>query len=269
MNGVRDTHVESFWWVSPERLFMTFSTEFENDAQRWMLPALYAVDADGHNRAETYAYVIDSLPHDDDQVLIADCHTAHINEDDCVPEVRRADADDFRRRGKPVVGPMAGASFLTDHDGEVRFAWAVDKDDVQKLYFRNPKDKDWTRERVLRALTDRDAIGEVPARPDDPYIGAIGSGRETAPLVGGCLWLLRETLATPWEVDFDGSILFFEDVHCPPWHVDGLLTHLTNAGKLEGIVGIAIGEFAESEPWREAKPWLRGKSLVQRIAFGQ
>ena len=25
----------------------------------------------------------------------------------------------------------------------------------------------------------------------------------TAPLVGGCLWLLRETLATPWEVDLD------------------------------------------------------------------
>jgi muramoyltetrapeptide carboxypeptidase len=123
------------------------------------------------------------------------------------------------------------------------------------------KDREWTRERILRALTDPAPLDEVPARPDDPYVGSLGGGRVTAPLVGGCLWLLRETLATPWEVDFDGCILFFEDVHCPPWHVDGILTQLTNAGKLTGVVGTAIGEFAESEPWREPKPWLRGRSL--------
>ena len=67
-------------------------------------------------------------------------------------------------------------------------------------------------------------LGEVPGRPDDPYIGSIGHRRaRRPPLVGGCLWLLRETLATPWELDIDESILFFEDVHCPPWHVDGML----------------------------------------------
>jgi muramoyltetrapeptide carboxypeptidase len=123
------------------------------------------------------------------------------------------------------------------------------------------KDRDFTRERVLRALTDPAPLGEVPRRPDDPYVGAIGDGRVTAPLAGGCLWLLRETLATPWEVDLDGCILFFEDVHCPPWHVDGILTHLANAGKLAGVAGVAIGEMFECEPWREPKPWLRGRSL--------
>src|SRR5215210_4342108 len=125
----------------------------------------------------------------------------------------------------------------------------------------SPKRGDWSKERFLRTLTHPEPLGEVPARPDDPYIGALGTGRVTAPLVGGCLWLLRETLATPWEVALDRCILFFEDVHCPPWHVDGMLTHLTNAGKLAGVVGVAIGEFAESEPWREPKPWLRGRSL--------
>src|SRR4029453_9551172 len=95
----------------------------------------------------------------------------------------------------------------------------------------------------MRAMTATEPLGEVPARPDDPYIGAIGSGSATAPLVGGCLWLLRETLATPWEVDLHDSILFFEDVFWPPWQVDGMLTQLAAAGKLESVKGIVIGEM--------------------------
>ena len=120
---------------------------------------------------------------------------------------------------------------------------------------------DWSKERFLRAVTDPEPLGEVPARPDDPYIGGIGAGRTAAPLVGGCLWLLRETLATPWEVDLDGCILFFEDVHCPPWHVDGMLTHLRNAGKLDHVVGLAIGEMHKCEEWRQTEPWLRSRSM--------
>ncbi len=120
---------------------------------------------------------------------------------------------------------------------------------------------DWSKERLLRALTDPEPLGEVPARPDDPYIGSLGAGRATAPLVGGCLWLLRETLATPWEVDLDGCILFFEDVHCPPWHVDGILTQLLNAGKLDRLAGVAIGEMYKCEEWRQPEPWLRSRSM--------
>jgi muramoyltetrapeptide carboxypeptidase len=125
----------------------------------------------------------------------------------------------------------------------------------------SPQRKDWSRERFIAALTSTAPLGEVPASPDDPYIGALGRGRATAPLVGGCLWLLRETLATPWEVDLDGVILFFEDVHCPPWHLDGMLTHLRNAGKLGRVVGVVVGEFAESDPTKDRNPWLRSKSF--------
>ena len=124
---------------------------------------------------------------------------------------------------------------------------------------------DWSKERFLRALTDPEPLGEVPARPDDPYIGVIGNGRATAPLVGGCLWLLRETLATPWELELDGCILFFEDVHCPPWHVDGMLTQLRSAGKLERIAGVAIGEMYKCEEWRQPEPWLRSRSMEGRF----
>ena len=125
----------------------------------------------------------------------------------------------------------------------------------------SPKRDEWDKERFLRAMTATEALGEVPGRPDDPYIGRLGSGRATAPLVGGCLWLLRETLGTPWELELDGAILFFEDVHAPPWHVDGMLTQLRNAGKLEGVKGIAIGEMHRSEHSDQLDPWLRSRSM--------
>ena len=125
----------------------------------------------------------------------------------------------------------------------------------------SPKREEWSKERFLRAMTSTDPLGEVPARPDDPYVGAIGSGRATAPLVGGCLWLLRETLGTPWEVDLDGAILFFEDVNCPPWHVDGVLTQLHNAGKLQSVAAVAIGEMYHCEESRQPEPWLRSRSM--------
>jgi muramoyltetrapeptide carboxypeptidase len=124
-----------------------------------------------------------------------------------------------------------------------------------------PKREEWDKERFLRAMTATEALGEVPARPDDPYIGRLGTGRATGPLVGGCLWLLRETLGTPWEIELDGAILFFEDVHAPPWHVDGMLTQLRNAGKLEQIKGIAIGEMFKSEHSDQLDPWLRSRSM--------
>jgi muramoyltetrapeptide carboxypeptidase len=125
----------------------------------------------------------------------------------------------------------------------------------------DPERGSFSTDRLLRALTDPSPIGEIPARPDDQYVGAIGGGRATAELVGGCLWLLRETLATPWEVDIDGKILFFEDLHIPPYQVDGALTQLANAGKLHRVAGVVIGEMFECEDWRFPDPPLRGRSM--------
>ncbi len=64
-------------------------------------------------------------------------------------------------------------------------------------------DKDttsFTRDRLLRVLGG-ETTGEIPRDPDDPYVRAISGGRVTAPLVGGCLWLLMQTMGTPWEFD--------------------------------------------------------------------
>jgi len=118
----------------------------------------------------------------------------------------------------------------------------------------------FTRGRLLEVLRGGGA-GEVPRDPDDPYVRSISGGKVTAPLAGGCLWLLMQTMGTPWEVGLDGAIFFFEDFDAPPWYIDGMLTQLGHAGKLQSAVGVVVGEMALCE-WRETRPeWPRTKSI--------
>jgi muramoyltetrapeptide carboxypeptidase len=68
-------------------------------------------------------------------------------------------------------------------------------------------------------------------------------------------------MATPWEIDLDGAIFFFEDTDAPPWYVDGMLTQLGHAGKLDRVAGVVVGEMHDCD-WRETRPeWPRTKSI--------
>ena len=119
---------------------------------------------------------------------------------------------------------------------------------------------DFSRDRLLAVLGGNGA-GEVPKDPDDPYVRPIHGGRVTAPLVGGCLWLLLQTMGTPWEFDPSGCIFFFEDVDAPPWYVDGMLTQLTHARKLADVRGVVVGDMEKCD-WRETRPeWPRTRSI--------
>jgi muramoyltetrapeptide carboxypeptidase len=109
----------------------------------------------------------------------------------------------------------------------------------------NPEATELTHAELLARL--RGATGPVPCPPDDPYLRAIAGGRATAPLVGGCLWLLVQTMGTPWEFSADGAILFFEDVSLHAWQLDGFLVQLLAAGKLDGVAGVVVGELADCD----------------------
>jgi muramoyltetrapeptide carboxypeptidase len=124
----------------------------------------------------------------------------------------------------------------------------------------DPKTSAFSKEREL-AVLGGETTGPVPPDPDDPYVRPLRGGRATAPLVGGCLWLLMQTMGTPWEIDLDGCIFFFEDVDAPPWYVDGNLTQLLHAGKLERVAGVVVGDMEKCD-WREDRPeWSRTKSI--------
>jgi muramoyltetrapeptide carboxypeptidase len=119
---------------------------------------------------------------------------------------------------------------------------------------------DFTRQRLLDVLRG-EGTGPVPRNPDDPYVRALSGGRATAPLVGGCFWLLMQTLGTPWEVDLVDTILFFEDYYLPPYQLDGFLTQLAHADKLTGVRGVVVGEMEKCDWGDHPRGWPQTRSL--------
>jgi len=85
-----------------------------------------------------------------------------------------------------------------------------------------------------------DALVHPHAYPLTTALPGVASGR----LLGGNLSMLGATLSTLGEIDTDGAILFIEDVNEPLFRVDRLLTQLRLAGKLAGVKGVLVGDFA-------------------------
>ena len=91
---------------------------------------------------------------------------------------------------------------------------------------------------ALRALLAGEGAPPLPglqvAGPPAPVEG---------PLVGGNLCVLASLCGTPWALRAAGSVLLLEDIHEPAYKIDRMLTQLLQAGCLDGVRGVALGEF--------------------------
>jgi muramoyltetrapeptide carboxypeptidase len=103
-----------------------------------------------------------------------------------------------------------------------------------------------TGERLLSVLQG-DGTGPVPYDSDGPHVRAIAGGRASGPMVGGCLPDLSLTIGTPWEIQTEGAILFFEVQGYGPTFIERHIIHFQQAGKLGGVAGILVGELPYSE----------------------
>lgn len=79
---------------------------------------------------------------------------------------------------------------------------------------------------------------------------SVRAGVVEAPLVGGNLKLVQASIGTPWQVDARGAILFLEEVSEAPYALDRALVHMREAGLLEGVRGIALGQLVRCESER-------------------
>ena len=76
----------------------------------------------------------------------------------------------------------------------------------------------------------------------------ITSGKARGPILGGNLSLLTAVTGSGYLPDFEGSILFIEDVDEAVYRVDRMMTELALSGVLAKISGFVFGRCTECGP---------------------
>ncbi len=109
--------------------------------------------------------------------------------------------------------------------------WYKDTDEFTMTYLRRA---------LFGALSGPMPMGET--------VETLQGGKAKGALCGGNLSLVCDSLGTPWEIDTRGKILFLEDVGEKTYRIDGMLTQLRNAGKLDDCAGILLGYWTDCEP---------------------
>jgi len=79
-------------------------------------------------------------------------------------------------------------------------------------------------------------------------IRTIRGGTARGRLIGGNLTVLSAIVGSGYLPDFDGAILFLEDVNEAVYRVDRMLTQLRLAGILDKISGFVFGNCTECDP---------------------
>jgi len=82
-----------------------------------------------------------------------------------------------------------------------------------------------------------------------------------APALPGNLTMIATLLGTPWMPDLRGVMLIIEDIAEPPYRVDRLLFHLRNAGCLQNLAALIVGDFGWDESDEAARAQLRRSVL--------
>jgi len=107
-------------------------------------------------------------------------------------------------------------------------------------------------EESFRAAVSRVDSGWTISLRGESLVGGDAQGR----LLGGAMTMVEATLGTPWELDTRDAILVLEDRAMKPYQVDRVLMHFKQAGKLEGVRAIVVGDFPECEPPVAGSPTL-------------
>jgi muramoyltetrapeptide carboxypeptidase len=85
----------------------------------------------------------------------------------------------------------------------------------------------------------------VCADPAESTFRVRTTGRAEGLLLGGNLAMLASTVGTRHALDLTNAILLIEDVAEAPYRIDRKLTQLLRAGWLDGVVGVAVGQFTD------------------------
>lgn len=91
---------------------------------------------------------------------------------------------------------------------------------------------------ILSNLKDKQSIKNITKE-----LGVLNEGRAKGKLVGGNLATLIATLGTEYDLDYNGKILFLEDIGEKTYKIDRFLNQLKKHGVFEKIEGLVLGDF--------------------------
>lgn len=124
----------------------------------------------------------------------------------------------------------ARAGFASIHGPNVAYRWdSISWNSFWRLAF--------TGETPL--LGETDVQGQTGNRLPKTTIRA---GKAVGRLLGGNLTVLSTLMGTPWMPDFDGAILFLEDVGEAEYRIDRMLNQLALSGVLGKLAGAVFGQ---------------------------
>lgn len=69
------------------------------------------------------------------------------------------------------------------------------------------------------------------------------TGTAKAPIIGGNLSIINDSLGTLSEIEFDGKILFIEEIDEYLYKLDRMMVQLKRAQKLEKLAGLIVGNM--------------------------
>ncbi len=149
--------------------------------------------------------------------------------------------EDLKKNGKLMIGfsdITVLQSFLVDRCGMV----CVHAPNVTTLN----KIDGYSKSHLINLLQLKEEGFSISSR----HISVVQEGKVRGVVKGGNLASLASLMGTPYEPDFDGCILFLEDVNEVPYKVDRMLTQMRMAGKFKNIKGLVLGEFSYKDRTR-------------------
>jgi muramoyltetrapeptide carboxypeptidase len=104
-------------------------------------------------------------------------------------------------------------------------------------------------ESLHAAMTSTEPVS-VTRRAGEVSAHVVVPGVATGPLIGGNLCLVTASLGTRDMPDLTGAVLLLEEVAEPPYKIDRMLTQLRRSGALDGVAGVALGQFTDcADDW--------------------